>query len=69
MKNIFHYIILFAVIIIDIIVFTIGAIYILSLEATFPERLGLTMAYLFTCLIILILTADVVSWVERETHK
>lgn len=69
MKNLFHYIILFVVIIIDIVIFVSLAINILALKVSLLERFGLSIAYLFICLIVLILTADVISWVERETHK
>lgn len=68
MKNLFYYSILVIGFIIDTVLLFWGAITILKLECSSIERVGAMFLYLVLGLTLIILTSDVVLWVEKQLH-
>ena len=68
MKKLFFYSILSITIVIDILAIIWAFMYLVQMQCTFIERICGIIFYVLFCIMVLILTTDVISWVEKQLH-
>ena len=68
MKKLFFYSILSITIVIDILAIIWAFMYLVQMQCTSIERICGIIFYVLFCIMVLILTTDVISWVEKQLH-
>lgn len=69
MKKFYYYSLLTAIIGIDIAIFVSWAVWLLLSIETKGEKFLSILFYILGCIIILILTSDIVRWIEKQLHN
>lgn len=69
MKKFYYYSLLTAIVGIDIAIFVSWAVWLLLSIETKGEKFLSILFYILGCIIILILTSDVVRWIEKQLHN
>ena len=68
MKKLFFYSILSITIVIDILAIIWAFMYLVQMQCTSIERIFEIIFYVLFCIMVLIITTDVISWVEKQLH-
>ena len=68
MKKLLFYLILSLTVVIDILSIIYVFIYLVEMQYLSIEKIFGTIFYIVFCTMVIILTIDVISWVEKQLH-